>query len=67
MKKFKVDCEFALFPFGDGCPVCVKKHIKTGIYGDLRQCDHVHCSFYKAVQDEKAKKAKNAVLPPSLL
>ncbi len=53
MKRFKVECEHVMFPFGDGAPVCVKEYVKTARFDDLRPCDHKHCDIYKSIQKKK--------------
>ena len=57
MKRFKVECEHVMFPFGDGAPVCVRKYIETAQFSDLRPCDHILCEIYKSNQKKKEKQS----------
>ena len=47
MKLYKCNCEFAIFPFGNGAPVCIRKMIETKDKKDIKQCTEKNCKYYK--------------------
>lgn len=59
MKRFQVECEHVVFPFGAGAPACVKKYIETARFEDLRPCDHKNCKIYQENEAKKETKKEN--------
>lgn len=47
IKLYKCDCEFAIFPFGSGAPVCIRVMQQTKDRKDLRQCTEKGCKYYR--------------------
>ena len=53
MKRHHCTCEYAIFPFGKGAPVCLRKMEQTGKRSDLVQCNEKGCEFYKSREEQK--------------
>ncbi len=47
MKLHKCDCEFAIFPFGNYAPICIRVMEQTKDRKDLIQCNEQGCKWYK--------------------
>lgn len=48
MKQYKCECQYALFPFGPGMPVCVRDRIiEKSERLPLRECIEKGCPHYK--------------------
>lgn len=47
MKLHKCDCVYAIFPFGNYAPVCMRVMEKTKQYKDLFQCVEKGCKYYE--------------------
>lgn len=52
IKLYKCDCEYAVFPFGNGCPVCIRKMLQTKDRKDLMQCTQNGCKHYRKMNHE---------------
>lgn len=54
MKNYQCDCEYAIFPFGNGIPICIKDVLE---YQDVRarkNCIEKGCKDYKAKTKERS-------------
>jgi hypothetical protein len=56
IKLHKCECEFAIFPFGSGTPVCIRVMQQTRDRKDLRQCTEKGCKYYHKINNGKEEK-----------
>ena len=50
VKLYKCECEFAVFPFGNGMPVCIRDRvIERSEKPPLKQCTEKGCPHYNKI------------------
>lgn len=51
MKRYKCECEYALFPWGDGMPICIREWEIQGknqpVLPFAKNCIEKGCPYYK--------------------
>lgn len=52
MKNYQCDCEYAIFPFGNGLPICIKDVIALKDFKSSKNCIEKGCKDYKQKKGE---------------
>lgn len=56
IKQHQCECEYCLFPWGKGAPVCARVFFQTKNRKDLMQCVEKGCKYYKKLNIGGTKK-----------
>lgn len=55
IKLYKCECEFAVFPFGNGLPICIREFKQIG----MKPCIEKGCEHYKKFEKTEKKGDRN--------
>lgn len=53
MKNYQCDCEYAIFPFGNGMPICLKAVLESKDVNLRKNCIEKGCKDYKPKKGEQ--------------
>lgn len=52
IKMYKCECEHAVFPFGNGLPICIREFKEDK---KMKPCIEKGCEFYEKLRTSKSK------------
>lgn len=59
MKNYQCNCEYAVFPFGSGMPICIRDMLESKDFQSRKNCIEKGCEHYKPKKEELKKEERS--------